>query len=78
MSEPKTAVHDYLREFYDLSPDDLAEEPRLRTYMDSIDFLDFIEFLEDEFDIDIEPFERTPKHFETVGDVVKLIARKRE
>jgi acyl carrier protein len=82
MHEIENVVRDYiLREFLPgEDPDELTEETPLITggILDSISTLKLVVFLEEHFDVIVEAHEAGVEHLDSVGQIARLIAEKKD
>jgi acyl carrier protein len=82
MQEIEQAVRDYiLREFLPgEDPDELTEQTPLITggILDSISTLKLVVFLEERFGVTIEAYEAGVEHLDSVGQIARLIAAKKQ
>ena len=81
MKEIEQAVHNYiLREFLPgEDPEELTEQTPLITggILDSISTLKLVVFLEERFEVTIEAHEAGVEHLDSVGQIARLIAEKK-
>lgn len=82
MDEIKKAVQDYiLGEFLPgEDPEELTDQTPLITggILDSISTLKLVVFLEERFGVTVEAHEAGVDHLDSVGQIVELIARKKQ
>jgi acyl carrier protein len=81
VEEIKSAVRQFILEQYlpGESASNLKDETPLRTsgILDSMATLALVSFVEREYGIELEAHETGIEHFDTIGDIAALVARKR-